>query len=69
MAAILVKSKGRDGAIDYCKSQVDKYERKNKELESMPYRINDVASNKIMVEFYLAVSLMIQTFKSQSHGS
>lgn len=59
IAEILVHDRGKDSAIEYCKTKVDEYEKRNEELK-FDRRLNEVASNKIMIEFYLAVSLMIR---------
>lgn len=61
MAQILTEKYGEEKAIAYCKSKMDKYE---KLLEKVPENFDDLNerdSHKIMRNFFISVSLAIQT--------
>lgn len=61
LAKLLKDRKGTEGAIEYCNLKMSQYEER---IKSAPHTFNGISEKEtcqIMIDFYLAVSLMIQT--------
>jgi len=60
IAKILISDYGTDNALQYCKAKIDSYEERIKITPSTFNELNEIDSHKLMIEFYIAVSLILQ---------
>lgn len=60
VAKILKESKGTEGAIDYCTLKIGQHEEQAKSAPPTYHGVNEKERHQIMIDFYLAVSLMVQ---------
>lgn len=59
IANILKKKHGTEGALQYCKRKITNYEERSKIIPSTFNGLNEQDSHKIMIDFYISVSLIL----------